>query len=209
MSGRQIDMPRPPSRCQLENGIKLDLNRLAQRGFIQPGAATGPVGIAWNSDYWGEIATGTLTSDMSGANEGWFRIRIDDDLDQRILLVARPRHFGGRQWYFICPYMNRRVSVLWRPNGAQYFACRQRWGRSVAYASQCCDSDSRAHRGQAKIRGKLCSLGGFDPEQWDFPPKPKGMRWRTYQRLEERFDRYEAILDDGIEELAARFGWLK
>jgi len=28
-------------------------------------------------------------------------------------------------------------------------------------------------------------------------PKPKWMRWRTYHRLVERFERYEAALDVG------------
>jgi hypothetical protein len=108
------------------------------------------------------------------------------------------------QWYFICPDMNRRASILWMPQGASTFTCRQRWGRRVAYASQFLDRDNRAHRGKARINARLCRIGGFDPDKWDFPPKPKGMRWRTYQRLEEQSKRYKAILDEGIEELAAR-----
>jgi len=31
------------------------------------------------------------------------------------------------------------------------------------------------------------------------------MRWRTYNRYEERFDKYEATLEDGIIELMAKF----
>jgi hypothetical protein len=142
---------------------------------------------------------------MTGDYEGWFRIKIGK-LDQRIILVGRLRHFGGRQWYFVCPYTNRNVSVLWMPPGAHSFACRQRWGRQVAYNSQFLDRDNRAHRGQAKIRAKLCALGGFDPDEWDFPPKPKWMRWRTYNRAEQRFDYYDSVLDDGLVEAAAKLG---
>ena len=29
------------------------------------------------------------------------------------------------------------------------------------------------------------------------PPKPKSMRWRTYKRAEQQFDRYEEALDIG------------
>lgn len=190
-------MPRPTSRYHLESGIKLDLHRLAQKRFIRPGAATGPVGIAWNSNYGCEVASGVITADMSGTDEGWFRIQIGDELDQPIHLVARPRHFGGRQWYFICPHTNRQVSVLWMPSGAHRFACRQRWGRAVAYSSQCSDRIGRAHRGKAGIKSRLCSSGNFDPEEWDFPPKPKWMRWSTYKRAEKKFDRYEKILTIG------------
>ena len=52
---------------------------------------------------------------------------------------------------------------------------------------------------------QLRELFELDPDAWDLPPKPKGMRWRTYQRHIERFDRYENALDDGLELLAARF----
>lgn len=34
------------------------------------------------------------------------------------------------------------------------------------------------------------------------------MRWAIYNRAEERFDAYDAVLDEGIIELAARFGSL-
>jgi hypothetical protein len=95
--------------------------------------------------------------------------------------------------------------VLWMPPGASDFACREEWGRQVAYASQFLDRDNRAHQGKAKINSRLCSIGGFDPAEWDLPPKPKWMRWKAYNRAKEKFDSYEAILDAGITELALRF----
>jgi hypothetical protein len=144
-----------------------------------------------------------ISANLTGTDRGYLRIQIET-LDEWIHLMARPRHFGGRQWYFICPHTNRRATVLWMPPGARSFACRQRWGRQVAYASQFLDRDNRAHRGQAKIRSRLCSIGGFDPDEWDFPPKPKWMRWRTYNRAVAKFDRYESILDEGTYALMAR-----
>lgn len=199
-------MPRPSQRVRLENGLKLNLNSLARRGFIRPGADTARAGIAWTDSYTGnEIASGLITADMSGQFEGWFRIQLQN-LDQRIALEPVSRHFGGRQWYFVCPHTNRRACVLWLPPGAHSFACRQKWRGQVAYASQFLDRTNRAHHGQAKIKSRLCSKGGFDPEEWDFPPKPKWMRWGTYNRAEKAFDRYEAILNEGILELAASLG---
>ena len=196
-------MSRPLQRAQLESGLKLDLNSLARRGFVHPGGYRG-CGIAWTNGYTGEaITSGWIMADMTNEKTGSFRIKIGH-LDQCITLVAAPRHFGGRQWYFICPCTSRIASVLWMPPGARSFACRERWGRQVAYASQFLDRDNRAHRGQAKIRARLCAVGGFDPEEWDFPPKPKWMRWRTYKRVEAKFDYYEAVLDEGLSELAAR-----
>jgi hypothetical protein len=70
------------------------------------------------------------------------------------------------------------------------------------------DRDSRAHYGQSKINSRLCSIGQFDPEEWKFPPRPKGMRWKTYNRLEQKFDHYEGILNDGLDGLFAKLGGL-
>jgi hypothetical protein len=142
--------------------------------------------------------TARFEAKISGTEEGWFRVGIAEiNLHQRINLVSSPRPFGGRQWYFVCPFVNRRVSVLWMPPAAHYFACRQRWGRGVAYLSQCLGREDRAHRAKAKISTRLCSIGGFDPDHWDFPPKPKWMRWPTYNRLIEKFDRYDGISEVG------------
>jgi hypothetical protein len=188
---------------QLENGFKLDINSLARRGFIRPGIATRPVGIRWTNHYFDTTTEGIITADLSRPHEGWLRIQIDQ-LDQRIRLVALSRHFGGRQWFFMCPRMNRLAMVLWLPLGARRFACRQHWGAQVAYASQFMTPDGRAHRGQVKINSRLCALGGFDPEDWDLPPKPKWMRWKTYRRAEDKFDRYEAIRDEQLNRVVGR-----
>jgi hypothetical protein len=47
----------------------------------------------------------------------------------------------------------------------------------------------RGHAGKAKIKARL--IGDLDPEEWELPPKPKWMRWRTYNRLAERFEVYD------------------
>jgi hypothetical protein len=197
-------MPRPRQRVCLQDGLKLDINNLAHRGFIRRGAKSGPIGIRWYSSYWDEdIASGLISADMSGVYQGWLRLQLGD-LDQWIDLAAHSRHFGGRQWYFMCPAMNRPVSVLWKPPGASRFCSRQKWNCSVvAYRTQFLDTDNRAHAGKAKIKSRLIS--DCDPDEWDLPPKPKWMRWRTYNRYVQRYDRYEDILEEGIVPLMAKF----
>jgi hypothetical protein len=180
----------------------MDLNQLARRGFIWRGAKSGPIGIRWISTYWDEeIASGVITADMGGEREGWLRIQLGN-LDQWIILIAHPRHFGGRQCYFMCPVMNRPVSVLWKPPGASRFCGRRTWARQVAYHSQFSDRTNRAHLGKARIKARL--IADLDPDKWDLPPKPKWMRWRTYNLYVERYDAYEDILDRGTFELAAK-----
>ena len=104
-------MPRPRERVCLQDGLKLDLNRLVRNGFIRRGSRSGPLGIRWYSSYWDEeLASCLITADMSGPREGW--LQLQGDFDERIVLIAYPRRFGGRQWYFMCPVLNRPVSVL-------------------------------------------------------------------------------------------------
>jgi hypothetical protein len=103
-------MSRPRERVCLQDGLKLDLNRLARKGFIKHGANIGVRGITWTHSYWGEIASGTISADMSGPDKGWFRIQLGS-LDQRIILLPRARHFGGRQWYFMCPAKERGINL--------------------------------------------------------------------------------------------------
>lgn len=68
-------------------------------------------GVGRNSYWDDEVASGVITANMSDTYEGWLDIELGQ-LQQRIFLVARPRHFGGHQWFFACPYLNRRAMVL-------------------------------------------------------------------------------------------------
>ena len=158
--------------------------------------------MSWrNSDTNEQIAIAVVEAEMRQKHEGYLRIQMHD-LEQTIILTPRARGFGGHQWYFMCPVEDRCCSVLWRPPGASEFRCRQGWGRRVAYTSQFLDPDNRAHRGKAKIKARL--LGDCDPDEWELPPKPKWMRWRTYNRLADRFNSYQEILDEGVPELLAK-----
>ena len=95
-------MPRPRQRVCLQDGLSLNLNRLARREFIQPGATTGPVGIKWKNSIDKEIASALITADMRGPDEGWFRIQIGR-LDQHIDLVSHPRHYRRQAVVFHLP----------------------------------------------------------------------------------------------------------
>jgi hypothetical protein len=199
---RTKEMPRPLQRVRFEAGLKLDLNELMRKGCVVPGAYSA-FSMRWTNNYTGEeTASADFTAHMMDRHEGRLRIKMVDE-EQTVFLVPRPRHFGGRQWYFVCPVTSCCCSVLWMPPGATRFCSRHAWGRRVAYASQFLDPNNRAHRGKAKIKSRL--IADLDPDEWDLPPKPKWMRWRTYNRYVERYDAYEAILDNGCFELLARF----
>ena len=52
---------------------------------------------------------------------------------------------------------------------------------------------------------KARAHGSANPDEWDFPPKPKRMRWSTYERLERKFDEAEDVLTEELGLLMARF----
>lgn len=80
--------------------------------------------VLWNvaaaQSDWGELV-GTISADMTGQSEGWLDVRAGN-FSQCIALVSQQRHFGGRQWYFLCPRLDRVASVLWKPQGAKSFS---------------------------------------------------------------------------------------
>ena len=68
--------------------------------FIKHGANIAGRGITWTHSYWGEIACGNISAESAARMRAGF---ASGSLDQRIILVPRAPHFGGRQWYFMCP----------------------------------------------------------------------------------------------------------
>lgn len=212
-------MPRPQKRAKLENGLKLDLNSLIRQTNVQPGeVAIGQ--IDWNCGN-SRIGCSEFEIDLR-ETPGIFRIAGTNLANcahskncaqiptQEIVLMAHPRNLGGVQWYFICQWTLQLASVLWLPVGATQFASRHKWAGRVAYNSQFLTADARAIAGQDKIKKRICRIGGFDPEEWDFPPKPDGMSQIAYERAEHKFQQYERRRDEELAKtmqgLIARFG---
>ena len=106
-------MARQRKRTQLEDCLKIVVNRLRLQAISQ-GETTQWI-IRWDPSYSSNPRTmGLLTCRLASATRGSVRLLLRS-LDQSINLVALPRHFGGHQWYFLCPLTGRRASVLWMP----------------------------------------------------------------------------------------------
>jgi hypothetical protein len=100
------------------------------------------------------------------------------DVRQPVFLEWTPCHYGGERPWFRCSAdgCGRRVALLY--GAGKYFACR-RCCRLV-YQSQREDEYQRHLTRANAIRRRL---GGGSDALGGFPPKPKGMHWRTYDRL--------------------------
>jgi hypothetical protein len=126
-----------------------------------------------------------------------------EDVIETVGITQVPCRFGGTRPYFVCPGVvngkacGRRVAKLYGPG--RYFLCRHCY--RLAHASQREAAWDRALRRVNKIR--QC-LGGEPGTAAPFPPKPKGMWRRTYERLFDRAMDAELLADDMFAERAAR-----
>ncbi len=174
---------------------RLDLDRLRRDGSLRSGAMST---IRWSrgGDDLGSI--GTIA--RGDALRLLYRARTGDgpwaDIDETVRLVAMKTRFGGERLWFSCPGCLTRCRVLF---GGARFRCRRCHG--VRYRSQGETRADRATRGMFKIVQRLYPKAEIN----DLPPKPKGMHWRTYERLAERYQTYD---DQWANEAIRRFGIL-
>jgi hypothetical protein len=80
--------------------------------------------------------------------------------------------------WFLCPRCWQRVAVLY--GVGKYFLCRHCY--ELTYASQ---QESRPYRLLEKARKIRQKLGGSGDMTDLFPWKPKGVHWKTYNKLRE------------------------
>ena len=103
---------------------------------------------------------------------------------------------GGQRRWFGCPGCDRRVRVMY---GGARFRCRACHG--AVYESQYEKFRAPGINAAMRVRDRL---GGEAGLCHPFPPKPKGMHWRTYHRLQEADWRAADALDRVLTGLSAR-----
>jgi len=121
----------------------------------------------------------------------------------KVRLEATPQPFGGVRWRFRCPRTGRRAVCLRLPLGGHQFWSRHAYG--LGYASQ---REDRRGRAQLQAQKLYAALGGDGHWMDGAPPKPKWMRWATYERkamkLDAYNDRFDAAWADGLVRLLSR-----
>jgi hypothetical protein len=125
------------------------------------------------------------------------------DMEQRFPVAWTPCRFGGERPWFVCSvhangtYCGRQVIKLY--HAGRLFACRH--CSRLAYASQ---QESAHLRGLWKAQKIRMRLGGTANMLDDFPEKPKGMHWRTYERMWRVYDAARARSFIGLTDFAKR-----
>lgn len=105
------------------------------------------------------------------------------DMEYPVALEWTACHFGGKRPWFLCPICGKRAAVLY---GIEVYACRH--CLNLAYTCQREGKLDRAIRRREKIKDRLGWNGIIRF-------KPKGMHWRTYERLEKEYWRLDGAVD--------------
>lgn len=166
-----------------EDSLPLDIRKLQRAGLLTPGNSFG-----WQ---W-------TVNDRPVAN---IRIRVEierailvyryrrhgdvvwQDVEQPICMVRTACTYGGARRWWLCPYCGRRVAILY--GAGQHYACRHCW--RLAYSCQRETVDDRAARRADRIRRRLGWQAGILNGEGG---KPKGMHWRTFERLRAKHNEF-------------------
>ncbi len=154
----------------------LDVRRLQRAGLLAPGRASG-----WHWTCNGEeVASIQVRTEVDRVILNYRSRSSGGDwqaMEYPVYLEWTECPLGGRRPWFRCPSpgCGQRVAILF---GGSIFACRH--CHKLAYACQRETDDHRAMRRADTIRRRLGWRAGIAN-----PPggKPKGMHWRTYERL--------------------------
>jgi hypothetical protein len=160
-----------------ENLHSIDLAWLRRQDMLRPGYAST---IRWSR---GGRPTGSVAVHVSHSGlRLTYRVRPFggdwQDISEVIAFTESRTNFGGTRAWLQCLTCGRACRVLY---GGTRFRCRTCLG--LRYESQYEAGFARAASRVHKIRGRLGHYGAIDEP---FPPKPKGMHWRTYRRLQEK-----------------------
>ena len=168
---------RSGKRTTLEECNRVELNWMKRTGMLRSGT-TGTLSWSCGGEERGSIGFDVWSDFIR------FRYRVTP-WDAEPYDVARCAsfdytrcHIGGRRLWSLCPDCRRRVGVL--VVSGPRIACRH--CSRVIYA---CQAESRSDRAARKLRKIQRRLGNPDYENvLDlYLPKPKRMRWRTYDRI--------------------------
>jgi hypothetical protein len=168
-------------RTTCESCISIDVRRWHRERKLDAGLS-----FSCSCTYGGEPSGSISVRTEVDAVVLMYRARSWRDIEwksvhQRVPINWTACHFGGRRPWFVCPgfsdgqYCGRRVALLY--GTGELFACRHCY--NLTYASQREALHLRDLGRAQKIRMRL----GGSPETEEFPDKPKGMHWRTYDRL--------------------------
>lgn len=171
------------SKCTTEGLRYLDVNWMKRQGMLSP-ARSSTVHWSSNGKEIGRISV--RAEENSVALDYKWRSLGDDweEVSETVRLTTTRCNYGGCRPWFVCPNCFGRVGKLY--SAGKYFLCRHCY--NLVYETQREALHYRLLRKTQSIRKRL---GGSESTADEFPPKPKGMHWKTYNRLRQEAEEAE------------------
>lgn len=195
--GSRYGAGRPGWKRKAEHSQAFDVRRVVRKGLLKPGTW---FSWSWTTNY--------------GDKAGSVGVRVADNPERVILsyqwtpygsdprsvectlwIEHTPCNYGGSRPWFLCPSCGRRCAVVYFGAPGGRYACRH--CARVAYLTQSEDVMGRLWRKQHKIEARLV-------DGWE---KPKRMRWKTCERLQNAIIECEQKKDMALCFAMARMGF--
>jgi hypothetical protein len=174
-------------RPHIESALCLSVGSMFKCGALRAGTTTSG---SWQWSRDGEKFASIGYSARLSAESGELRLSYSwkpdgkpQDVTCAIRLSSLPLQYGGRRWYMHCPHTQRRVLKLYKFGSIEQFCSRTAIRPLPTYASQRTSGSDRINAQRWAIRRKI---GDTFSDLFGEPYKPKGMRWRTFERYAER-----------------------
>jgi hypothetical protein len=156
---------------------RLDIRYLSRNGNLRPGSYST---VRWSRNGQESASIGVRSTIDSVVLSYRRKFSGSDEWKSEeypVYLEWTNCHYGGKRAWFLCPAQGcgRRAAVLY---GGGIFACRR--CHHLVYESQ---KEQSHYRSLRRAQGIRMKLGGSPNMSEPFPDKPKGMHWRTYERL--------------------------
>jgi hypothetical protein len=177
--GSRYGAGRPAHNLKAESVQRVDVRRWARSGYFERDSY-----FSWGWNCGGEPSGNINVQSTPDSATLIYRIkdRYNDewqDKRQVVPVVRTPCAYGGSRKWFRCPVCARRCELLYLR--AYRFACRK--CQRIAYTSQSGGTMDRLMNKSHKLQAKVAD------------GRPKGMRWRTYDRIWEQVNDIEARVD--------------
>jgi hypothetical protein len=182
-------------KAETNDSMPLDIRKITRKGLLRPGSS-----FSWQwlvNDR--QVAGISIRVNFDHEMVLSYRMKSTGEVfEQGVQTQTSACHLGGERHWFTCPQCRKRVAVLYAPG--RYFACRQCGG--LGYATQKESAGDRASTKANKLRNRLGWEAGILNGDGG---KPKGMHWKTYERLKSQ---HETLVQVSLQDISRKLGSL-
>jgi hypothetical protein len=182
-------------KAETNDSMPLDIRKITRKGLLRPGSS-----FSWQwlvNDR--QVAGISIRVNFDHEMVLSYRMKSTGEVfEQGVQTQTSACHLGGERHWFTCPQCRKRVAVLYAPG--RYFACRQCGG--LGYATQKESAGDRASTKANKLRNRLGWEAGILNGDGG---KPKGMHWKTYERLKSQ---HETLVQVSLQDISRKLGFL-